>query len=364
MLSRLGWAAPVLVVAACATEPQSVALPARSTTSGPVATLLTVPTYERSGEAVHPDVVYFPGGWRGFAYWMAFTPYPGGQQRHENPSLAVSQNGTDWRIPPGLTNPIFHRPIERNGYNSDPDLTYDAATDRLMMIYRQVRNGFNLVRISWSSDGVTWTRPRLIFRRPNHGIISPTIALGPDGKPRIWYVDGGPNRCQQRTTTVLTQQGGMEALRSDNAQTGWTEPADAGLAQPGYFIWHLDVIYVPEKQEYWALYPAYRQGNCGARDLFFATSLDGLTWRTFPVPLLRHEEQNWTRSTLYRGSLLYDQRRDVVRVFLSGADPGPKWHLGYVEFPYRGLIDRLNVAPAAPQAVGKTTRGQGGVEDR
>ena len=363
-----------LALAACTTEP----LPAptlehspvggiavvETELAGPIATVLGVPTYEQSGEAVHPDVVFFPEGWRGFRYWMAFTPYPGGREMHENPSLVVSQNGVDWEVPAGVTNPVFHRPIERDGYNSDPDLTYDASTDRLLMIYRQVRGGSNQIRASWSADGIKWSRPRLIFRRPNHGIISPTITLGADGKPRVWYVDAGPDRCARRTTRVMTQQGEVAALDSGAVETGWTEPAVAGLVQPGYFIWHLDVIYVPEKQEYWALYPAYRRGDCGARELFFATSADGITWRTFPGPMLRHEQQPWTQATLYRGSLLYDRTRDVVRVFLSGADKGPKWHLGYIEFPYRSLIDQLTVAtdhpsaPRPPRAPGRHRRGR------
>src|ERR1044071_8620340 len=52
--------------------------------------LLDVPTYEQSGESVHPDIVAFPQAWHGRRYWMAMTPYPGSNPAFENPSLLVT----------------------------------------------------------------------------------------------------------------------------------------------------------------------------------------------------------------------------------------------------------------------------------
>lgn len=373
-MPRLVWprVLVVLILAACATDPLPTAsvdassgadAPAVITElAGPPLTQLAVPTYDRSGEATHPDVVRIPGGWHGAEYWMAFTPYPGGREQYENPSIIASDNAIDWRVPAGLVNPVFRRPMERDAYNSDPDLMYDRTSDQLLMLYRQVRRGYNQIRASWSGDGVKWSRPRLVFLRPNHGIISPTLAVGPDGAPRVWYVDAGREPCRRRTTRVMMQRGDLAALRSSDPGQGWSAPEETGLVQPGYWIWHIDVIWVPEKREYWAVYPAYRQGQCGARDLFFATSPDGVTWRSFPAPLLEHGTERWTRSTLYRASLLYDRATDVVRVFLSGADHGPKWKLGYAEFPYAGLIARLEIPVSLPAA--DTTHGKGPTEDR
>jgi hypothetical protein len=41
---------------------------------------LTIPTYDASGQAIHPDVIDFGSGntWNGYRYWMAMTPYTGG----------------------------------------------------------------------------------------------------------------------------------------------------------------------------------------------------------------------------------------------------------------------------------------------
>ena len=300
---------------------------------------LVVPTYDGSGEAVHPDVVHFPSGWRGWEYWMALTPYPRGKADFENPSIVVSHDGVVWQVPRGLTNPIVSRPAAGDAYNSDPDLWYDPAHDRLLMAFRQVRGGMNLISTIASADGVQWGEPRLQFRRPNHGMISPTFVLTPSGGATVWYVDGGPNKCKNRTTRVLMQESTVaDPWSSGPAEVGWSPPRVADLRQPGYDIWHLDVIFNAAKQEYWAVYPAYRPEQCGADDLFFARSADGIRWTSYAVPILEHDDYPWSRSTLYRASTLYDAGRDVIRIYFSAAAPGPVWHLGFVEFGYSGLL--------------------------
>ena len=37
---------------------------------------LNIETPEGNAQPYHPSVVYIPGGWNGYAYWMAETPYP------------------------------------------------------------------------------------------------------------------------------------------------------------------------------------------------------------------------------------------------------------------------------------------------
>ena len=50
-------------------------------------TYLTIPTYDGSGQAVHPDVYYNASGWKGYKYWMTMTPYPNSNSGFENPSI-------------------------------------------------------------------------------------------------------------------------------------------------------------------------------------------------------------------------------------------------------------------------------------
>lgn len=319
---------------------------------------LTVPTYEGSGQAVHPDVVWFARPWHGWEYWMAFTPFPSGKERFENPSIVVSHDGMQWQVPPGLFNPLARSP-GRDDYNSDPDLSYDAAHDRLLLIYREVRGGFNNIYSISSSDGLSWSHQRMMFRRWNHGMISPTLVVPAAGQPVLWYVDGGRNTCRKRVTRVMRQVGiAPDALAPYRVERGWSFPTAAGLEQKGYMIWHLDVIAVPAKGEYWALYPAYQRKGCGTRDLFFARSRDGVTWTTYAIPLLRHEDERWTSTMLYRASALYDASRDVVRIFLSAQGPGTDWRLGYVEFKYPEMIAALEGRTARSGVPSRQLHGQ------
>ena len=327
-------------------------------------TKLVVPTYDGSGQAVHPDVLWFPAGWHGFEYWMAFTPYPGGKPEFENPSIVVSHDGISWQVPPGLSNPVVRRPW-KGAYNSDPDLSYDAPTDRLVMLAREVRSGFNHVSMLTSTDGVNWTGPKKVFLRRNHGMISPTMVLAPSQDPRLWFVDGGVKQCPKRITRVMKQEGtGRRPLENPRLEHGWGPPRAAGLSQPGYHIWHLDVAWVAARREYWAVYPAYPARTCGARDLFFARSPDGVRWTTYPVPLLRHQDHPWTSAMLYRATTLYDADRDVIRIYVSASGPGSDWRLGVVEFRVPDLLARLsgNVA-AAPGGAPATESVRAAVED-
>ncbi|MES2125598.1 MAG: hypothetical protein V4503_13015 [Gemmatimonadota bacterium] len=303
-------------------------------------TRLTIPTYDGSGQAVHPDVVRFPAPWRGWEYWMAFTPYPRSDQAKENPSIAVSHDGVHWEVPEGITNPVVAAP--RDGYNSDPDLTYDPALDRLVMVYRTVSGGENLISAISTGDGRGWTLPRLIFRRRNHGIVSPSVVARPGAPPSVWYVDAGSRKCRERVTRVLTQQGeGMANLEQARPESGWSPAQLVAMHQPGFSVWHLDVIWVAARSEYWAVYPANRSFTCRGRDLFFARSRDGISWTTYRTPVLRRTDADWMGASLYRGSLLYDPSRDAIRIYFSASAPGSVWQVGYVEYRLRDFLASL-----------------------
>src|SRR5436190_6416072 len=136
-----------LAVGSCGDTPQEVLLDPSDLTplpilSQPVASgvpvWLAIPTYERSGEGIHPDVVHFPSPWHGWEYWMAFTPYPNGNEAAENPSILASHDGLNWLVPDGLTNPLVPPILVGKAFNSDPDLLYSPLSNRLVLLYREV----------------------------------------------------------------------------------------------------------------------------------------------------------------------------------------------------------------------------------
>ena len=80
-------------------------------------TFLNIPTTDNSEQACHPSIIdfrneYNKSAWHGYRYWMAYTPYTNGSNSVENPSLIASNNGIDWVVPTGISNPLmvlFHR---------------------------------------------------------------------------------------------------------------------------------------------------------------------------------------------------------------------------------------------------------------
>lgn len=75
---------------------------------------------EGNNEVVHPSVYYNPSGWRTYKFWLAMTPYAKSNNEVENPSVLVSNDGKEWIVPKGGSNPIVEKPNE--GHNSDPHI--------------------------------------------------------------------------------------------------------------------------------------------------------------------------------------------------------------------------------------------------
>lgn len=302
---------------------------------------LTVPTYDGSGQAVEPDVLHFAAPWHGWTYWMVMAPYPGGNGHMENPSILVSQDGHRWVVPPGVTNPLVEPPID--GINSDPALLYDQATDRLAITYREVSGGLNHIKGISSSDGITWSSPRTLFRVPQHGAVGQALTMSDGVHPVAWYVNSGPEGCAARSSQVERRVGtGPAAVGPSASHIDWSAPQAVTLTQPGFVIWHLDVVYIAERHEYWAVYPAYRPADgCGKCELFFARSPDGKVWTTYPGPFLRRSFSNWSEASLYRASALFAPSSDQLTVWLSARSKSGEWSLGLVQYRFTDFIRSL-----------------------
>jgi len=299
---------------------------------------LAIPTYDGSGQVVHPDVVAFATPWQGAAYWMAVTPYPGGNAGYENPSVVVSADGLGWSPPDGLTNPVVAQPV--GGYNSDPDLVHDAAGNRLVLIYRTVTGGQNVIQSMTSEDGRHWSAPAVVLSKPNHQAISPSVTFADANHPMLWYVDSGSGGCNASATTVRLRVGSSpSALSPSRPDAGWSSDVATTLALEGRVVWHVDVVYVAARAEFWAVFHAFEQGkSCGSGDLFFARSRDGVAWPVYPAPLLEAGGSDWTGASLYRASIAHDVTRGVLRVWFSARSLAGDWSAGLVEFSVPALL--------------------------
>jgi len=285
---------------------------------------LVTPTYDGSGQVVEPTVLRFSNGWQGYFYWMAISPYPDipGQAAFENPSILVSQDGQNWSVPPGLTNPI-EAPNEGN--LADATLFYDDKSDRLWVYYLNDVGGIeyreSLLRTT-SADGIKWSAPEVLMSGLDTFVNSPSV--GKVGSTYyLWSVNSGVG-CQAKSTTM------NQRISSDGLN--WSAPLALNVIQPGYVIWHLNVIPVPSEGQFMALLAAYPVGsNCDHTKLFFANSRDGIDWQTYPEPVL-DTGTGWDSLEIYRSSLQYDPNSGLFRVWYSARDAVKwEWHVGYSE---------------------------------
>ena len=283
-----------------ATSPSEIELPADAVVP------LSLETYDRSGQTVHPDFVATGPEWTHAPTYLFLTPYPNGNAQLENPSVYESLDFLHWNAPGGVINPIAAPP---EGYYSDPDAVFVPELNELWLYFRQVTQA-NIVRLTTSRDGVNWSAPVEVARAPNHQLISPTVVRRGPNEWLMWAVNGNIG-CTGNDATV-------ELRRSING-TAWSNPEPVVLSQHGVFPWHIDVEWIPSRQEYWALYNVKTPGTCATGAVYLATSPDGLHWRTYPSPVLAQGVVPELRDVVYRSTFSFDAASDAVTFWYSGA---------------------------------------------
>lgn len=275
-----------------------------------MATVLTIPTYDESGEAVHPDVIKV-----GSTYYMAMTPYPASDNDYENPSILTSTDGTTWAAPDGLTNPVVSFP-GGDEHNSDADLVHDGSS--LHLFYRRTTevggDDAESVRTLSSTDAVTWgSETTILSGSARAEFLSPAVVH--DGTTwRMWVVDAtaSPNELHLYTATSATGT--------------WTKDATCTLPSSSDDIWHVDVV--AHKNGYIAALNYCDIGTSGDNAyLVTAVSNDGETWRIHGTTI----DPAAGIDRVYRGSLLYDD--EAWRLWYSQRTTDNEWQVLLEEDP-------------------------------
>jgi hypothetical protein len=276
-------------------------------------------TPEGSGQTVHPDLVAMPANWHGATAYLAITPYPNGNASYENPSIFASSNAIAWKPPFGIHNPVASPVV---GHLSDPDAVYVPERDELWVYFRAVES-MNVIRLTRSADGTHFSDPVTVAQGDNHTIVSPAIVRRSPTDWLMWSVNSNIG-CSAATTSV-------ELRRSTNG-LAWSAPRTVALSQPGLFVWHIDVQWIPSLGQYWAIYNAKTPSNCTTPALYLATSADGINWHSYPSPLLVRGVIPEFEDVVYRSSLAYDPATDIISFWYSGAryeTPNYIWHSAF-----------------------------------
>lgn len=313
--------------------------------SGPVGQRLTIPTHvsPAGGEATHPSVVFVPGGWNGYAYWMAMTPYPGGNNDHEDPNIVASHDGVTWVVPPGLVNPIDDADGDPE-FNSDTDLR--LVGDTMFLFWRfwdaNAVGAENNLFYSTSTDGITWSAKTLFFTSDASvsDILSPSM-LFEDGNWVMYAIDIVPSPNQ-----VVRLQG------TNTPEGGFAEPVvlDVGPIPTGRDPWHLEIKHIDGC--YLGLLVLVDLGVSGLNgDLWFIASEDGLTFTNSGRTVIP-QVQDGEHDALYRASMVRDNDAGYRVWYSAWTNPPPVWNIYLTFFP-APLADPVGTPAPPPVATAR-----------
>ena len=157
---------------------------------------LDIPTYDGSGQAVHPSLLVqdarTSGGnpvADGPRFVLAFTPYTDTDDRVENPSIVVSDDGLNFREEkPGL-NPLV--PAPEKDHNDDPDLFYSNGKYCILYLETMRPEKQSLILLE-STDRIHWEKQVIHEERLDQSsgcfMLSPKY-IEKDGLSYLFYVN-------------------------------------------------------------------------------------------------------------------------------------------------------------------------------
>ena len=302
--------------------------------------------FSQSADAVHPDIAC-PNEWNGGGCWLMYTPYKNSDPAWENPGFLRAADDTTWVTPSAIRNPIISYP-GIGSYNSDPDHAFDPATQRLIQVFRVVVDTSNKIMLMSTGNARQWSAPVVAFSVHSHDAVSPSLIIEPDRTAKLWYIRSGVAGCNASSTT-LELRTARPAPGEDFESAHWNGPITTTLDISGYTPWHIDVAELPPPfGGYVALIAAFAHGNsCGQSDLWLATSGDGISWQTLPLPIFWRGmaiAKKRVISTWYRGTLRYDPQTDLLDIWPS-ALAGASWTIYHTAVRLSDVKDLMAKAP-------------------
>lgn len=299
---------------------------------------LVTPTYDHSGQAVHPSIIDFKTEygietWGGFRYWMAFTPYPNSNSSVENPSLLVSKDGSNWINPPDIKNPLALKPLgSLNGnYNSDPELIYDPDQNILIVYWREYCRDTHeriwakkINSNSKQSDKILCFEKAWDYKKTGL-VLSPTVWRKNAKEWYMWTTDS------RLTMYLFTSTDGMTWSTGRPCSAPWV------TWNGGYIPWHIAAKpnHLEQKIEFLiAGWP--KQGTMKDCQLLYATA-PMLDPKEVSMPLQVSllgpgAGVQWDNGYIYRSSFVREHG-DVpkFRIWYSACSKEKVWHIGYTE---------------------------------
>jgi hypothetical protein len=300
---------------------------------------LTIPTYDGSGQAVHPSVIFISTGFGGYKWWMAFTPFPNSDSKKENPSILVSEDGEDWFVPPGVTNPLVNAPAGDGNFNRDPELVWDGT--KLYLYYGATVSGSLKTYRMESSNGINWSAPVELTRSDTGlplGFGSMCVGyFGAEGWI-IWDASVNAGQISRWTST--------DGL-------AWKQ---VGALSRGGFARHtlnghtLHLSLFADSEGFHFLTSAYRRGGQAAghneydHGVHYGFSNDGLDIFFDPTPAIQPQITGWMGENVYKSSMARI-KGSKYRIYFSTVSDTGEWSIGFIDV-------KLQLSPLLGNAIG------------
>ena len=272
---------------------------------------LKIKNYLGNYENIHPKVLYFKDSWNGYRFWMAYTPYPKGKVDAENPCIAVSNDGINWSVPSGLSNPLA--PKFKGGYNSDTHLVFNEEKNQLEVWWRAYfkESGDDVILRRCSADGVNWLPAEtMLSEEPIRGKLSPAVWIE-KGVYNMVYSDG------VKLKRIIL-------LSAENDPPVWSAPKELPIDRGDLRFWHHDLIR-NDDGVYQIVVCACGPGeDNNSADLYYVEVAPDFGSATLPVRILSRSQNRkaFDHRSIYRSSLV--KVYDLYYLYYSAIDDG--WH--------------------------------------
>ena len=279
---------------------------------------LDLPTYEGSGQCVHPDVIQIGGTCVPHRLLMAMEPYPHAQSAFENPSILGSDDGINWCVPAGVVNPVVPAPTRQGSWHSDGDLLL-TREGRLFLYYRyNSGRGETTLLLQKTCDAVKWSAPDRLCTFPVSGRFASPAVVADDETYSLYYVDTIDEQVKR-----VTSRDGID-WRTESTVFAFDAAWHLDATRAGEWVYLL----LNDKRSLFLL------RSCDHRNWWI---LDEDGWRTYraestgvrPWPLLSPTSGAWDDALIYRSSLLVES--GGLRLWYGAKSTANVWRVGYTD---------------------------------
>jgi len=272
---------------------------------------IVVPSYDGSNQNTHPCVIYSEEKLHGYHYWMAYTPWPNNQNKYENPSLAVSNDGINFFVPSEIKNPISGETGDKYSYYSDPYLFYDEDHFELWYRYNPYiykgtvgTEANNLILRKTSLDGINWSTHDVILNKEDNQAYMSISVVHENGKYKIWYVN----------------YNSFMYYRESKDLKKWSVPVLVQFEDFDKTIWHAEVKKINDSYELLLFH------NSGKGNLYHSYSKDGIHFKNtkeIDTSYLPKDGKN----RIYKSSFVYQNGKVNLYIPYNFWDKSSEWFI-------------------------------------